>query len=49
MKQNGTKVKKISNWFAKILCIKDSPFKTRIVQSKKKYNRKKKVDFDDNV
>ena len=49
MKQNGTKVKKISNWFAKMLCIKDSPFKTRIVQSKKKYNRKKKVDFDYDV
>lgn len=49
MKQNGTKVKKISNWVAKMLCIKDSPFKTKIVQSKKKYNRKKKVDFDDNV
>ena len=32
-----------------MLCIKDSPFKTKIVQSKKKYNRKKKVDFDDNV
>ena len=49
MKQNGTKVKKISNWLAKMLCIKDSPFKTRIVQSKKKYTRKKKVDFDYDV
>ena len=49
MKQNGKKVKKISNWFAKMLCIKDSPFKTRIVQSKKKYSRKKNVDFDYDV
>ena len=37
------------NWIARLLCLKDSPFKTKIIQSKKKYNRKKKVDFDDNV
>ena len=49
MKQNGTKVKKISNWLARMLLLKDSPFKNRIVQSKKKYNRKKNVDFDYDV
>ena len=49
MKQNGTKVKKTSNWLARMLLLKDSPFKTRIVQSKKKYNRKKNVDFDYDV
>ena len=46
MKKSLTKVKKTSNWLARMLLLKDSPFKTRIVQSKKKYNRKKNVDFD---
>ena len=49
MKQNGTKVKKTSNLLARMLLLKDSPFKTRIVQSKKKYSRKKNVDFDYDV
>ncbi len=49
MKQNGKKVRKTSNWIARLLCLKDSPFKSRIIQSKKKYNRKKKVDLDYDV
>ena len=49
MKQNGKKVRKTSNWIARLLCLKDSPFKSRIIQSKKKYNRKKNVDFDYDV
>jgi len=43
------RIKKTSNWIARLLCLKHSPFKTRIVQSKKKYNRKKAVDFDYDV
>ena len=49
MKKSLTKVKKTSNWLARMLLLKDSPFKTRIVQSKKKYSRKKNVDFDYDV
>jgi hypothetical protein len=49
VKQNGKKVRKTSNWIARLLCLKDSPFKSRIIQSKKKYNRKKKVDLDYDV
>ena len=43
------KAKKTYNWIARLLCLKDSPFKSRIIQSKKKYNRKKKVDLDYDV
>ena len=49
MRKNSTKVKKTYNWIARLLCLKDSPFKTKIIQSKKKYNRKKKVDLDYDV
>jgi len=49
VKQNGKKVRKTSNPLARILLLKDSPFKTRIIANKKKYNRKKQsiVDFDE--
>ena len=49
MRKNLTKAKKTYNWVAILLCLKDSPFKSRIIQSKKKYNRKKKVDLDYDV
>ena len=49
MRKNLKKAKKTSNWLARMLLLKDSPFKNRIVQSKKKYNRKKNVDFDYDV
>ena len=49
MKKSLTKAKKTSNLIARLLCLKDSPFKSRIIQSKKKYNRKKKVDLDYDV
>ena len=51
MKKSLTKVKKISNPLARMLLLKDSPFKTKVTANKKKYNRKKQsiVDYDDEL